>query len=225
VATTAKHESQVIAQGLLRNKHNHVIGIAIRRLLLCLAVLFATTCPARAQIESAIVIAGDPGRALCQITDVTPGLHTLYVVHAFNAGMVASRFKVQSGPGCTLTYVSEVHYFPSTIGNTQTGISVCYGQCTTGDQVIASIDYMGLGTSSSCSQMLIVPHPLAETVEAIKCSGVPTRTFVQDMFVGHNSGCGCPSAHGFAGTAQTFNCLPIAVAASTWGAIKALYRE
>ena len=196
-----------------------------RSTLLVCALLLLVSSRASAQIESSIRIVGDVTVPLCEIND-TPGLHTLYVFHGFNAGMVASRFKVQAGPGATLTYVSEVHYFPSTIGNTQDGISICYGSCTLNDQLLASITYMAYGTSSSCSRMLVVPHPGAQTVEAIKCDGVATRTFVEDMALMHNmSGCGCPPTHGFQGTAQVFTCQPVPVASTTWGAIKALYAK
>jgi hypothetical protein len=122
-----------------------------------------------------------------------------------------------------MTYLSETHYFPMTVGNTQDGISVCYGECTIGDQLVASITYMAYGTSSGCSEVLVVPHPAAQTVEAIRCDGVATRTYVRDMFITHNSGCGCPNTHSFQGTPQLFGCQAVPVASKTWGAIKALY--
>jgi hypothetical protein len=140
--------------------------------------------------ESEIVIAGSPDRGLCTISDLTVGTRTLYVVHAFNAGMVASRFKIEPGPGVTMTYLSETHFFSKTLGNTQDGISVCYGECTTGDQLIASIDYMAYGTSSSCSQMLVVPPTRKLKRQAYRGSD---RDICQDMFVTRTSSCGCPN--------------------------------
>jgi hypothetical protein len=220
------HEVHVMFKGshlmcaLLRTCSAHPSIIALVSFF-----LGALPLGANAQIESSIRIVGDVNVPLCEIND-TPGLRTLYVFHGFNGGMIASRFKIQAGPGVTMTYVSESHYFASTLGNTQDGISVCYGSCTLGDQLLASITYMAYGTSSSCSRMLVVPHPAAQTVEGIKCNGVATRTFVEDMALMHNnSGCGCPPTHGFTGTAQLFGCQPLPVANKTWGAIKALYAD
>jgi len=198
---------------------------ALAALLSSLVIVLQRPPNAMAQIESSIAISGSPDFPLCNVSDVTPGTRTLYIIHRFNPGMNAVRFKIQAGPGVTMTYVSETHYFASTIGNTQSGISVCYGTCTLGNQLIASVTYTTYGTSSGCSKMLVVPHPSAQTVEAIKCNGVATRTYVEELVIEHNSGCGCPDTHGFLGTAQVFGCQPVPVASTTWGAIKALYRN
>ena len=191
--------------------------------LLSCALFILGPSVVKAQIESSIAISGSPNYPLCEINDISPGVRTLYVIHRYNAGVIASRFKIQSGPGITMSYMSETHYFPFTIGNTQEGISVCYGPCELGEKLIASITYMAYGTTSPCSQILVVPHPSAQTVEAIRCDGIPTRTYVEDLAVSHNSGCGCPSTHGFQGTAQVFTCQPVPVANTTWGAIKSLF--
>jgi hypothetical protein len=177
-----------------------------------------------AQIESSIAVWGSPDYPLCEISDL-PGERTLYVVHRFNPGMNAVRFKIEAGPGLTMTYVSEVHHFASTVGNTQDGISVCYGTCTLGNQLIASITYIANGTSAPSSRIVVAPHPSAQTIEAIKCNGVPTRAYGEDMTVSSGGGCGCPVTHSFPGTADVFSCDPAATKNTTWGAIKALYLD
>lgn len=174
--------------------------------------------------EGSITISAADYFHLCALEDDAPGVKTLYILHRFNTGSTASRFKIETGQGATLTYLSEVHHFASTQGNTQDGIAVCYGSCAVGDQLLVTISYMSYGTSSSCSQMLVVPHPAAQTVDAIRCDGVAVRTFVRDLFIARASGCGCPEAHSFPGTPELFDCNPVPVATSTWGAIKALYR-
>jgi hypothetical protein len=159
--------------------------------------------------------------------DDGPGVKTLYVLHDFNPGATASRFKIQTGPGATWTYLSEVHHFATTQGNTQDGISICYGRCVgSGDQpLLVTINYMSYGTSSGCSRILVVPHPSAQTVEAIRCDMVPVQTFVGDLVIETGGGCGCgKDPHTFPGTPQSFDCDPVPVATSTWGGIKALYR-
>jgi hypothetical protein len=182
---------------------------------------------ARAQIEGAImVVTGEPDFYNCAVFDTEPAIHSVYIVHTFNVGSTAVRFKIAPSLGMTMTYLSETHHFPLTNGSTLDGISVCYGTCTVGDQLLVTMSYMSYGTSSPCSQILAVPHPAAQTVEAIGCDDRPVRMAVEDLWVSTPlapcSGCPTP-AHVFPGTAQTFDCTPVPTASVTWGAIKALY--
>jgi hypothetical protein len=161
----------------------------------------------------------------CQLMSV-PGIRTVYVRESFNFGSTAARFKLGLEPGSTWTYVSETHPFPSTLGNTQTGISVCYGSCLVGNILIASVTYMSYGTDQNCSKVLIQPHPDAETVEIMKCDGNPNAAYSRDLYIETSAGfCGCPDAHLIPGIAKHFGCTPVATENSTWGAIKALYRQ
>lgn len=161
----------------------------------------------------------------CQLLSV-PGLRTIYVRESFNFGSTASRFKLALGPGSTWTYVSETHPFAATIGNMQTGISICYGSCIVGNVLIASVTYMSYGTDQNCSKVLVVPHPDAETVEIVKCDGTASVAYSRDLYIESSAGfCGCPDAHLMPGVAKHFDCTPVATASTTWGAIKALYRQ
>jgi hypothetical protein len=141
------------------------------------------------------------------------------------AAAIASRFRIEAGPGMTMTYVSEVHSFPMTVGNSQDGMSVCYGTCQGTDFLIATLTYMSYGTADGCSKLRVVPHPLAETVEAVECDGTLVRSHTLDMYVVTGTGCGCPEFYVFPGAPRSFGCEPLAVQSATWGAIKALYRE
>jgi hypothetical protein len=200
-------------------------SFATRILVLVLALSSLSTSEAYAQPEGSITISAlNLIPTVCALRD-DGGVKSLYVFHEFNTGSTGSRFRIQTGPGATLTYLSEVHHFASTQGNTQDGIAICYGDCAVGDQLLVTISYMAYGTSSNCSKMFVVPHPSAQTVEAIRCDSVPVRTYVGDLFVVSGGGCGCPEAHSFQGTPQLFDCRPVPVATSTWGGIKALYRD
>jgi hypothetical protein len=189
-------------------------------------VLFAgIPLNAQAQVQSSIAIWGDARIPLCEVPDA-PGERTVYVVHTINPGTTAARFKIETGPGNTMTYLSETHYFASTAGTTQDGISICYENCLLDNVVLASITYMAHGTSSSCSRLLVVPHPAAQTVEVMDCAGSSASAYGSDLTL-HlpGGGCGCPVTHSFPGNAQTFSCSPVAVQTTTWGSIKALYRN
>jgi len=176
-------------------------------------------------VEGSIAISGQPNTNWCTLTDSGPAIRTVYVLHTFSLGAIASRFRIMNGPGATLTYLSETHPFASTIGDTQTGVSICYGGCFSGEHLIATVTYMGYGTSGLCSKLLVVPHPLSQTVEAINCNFDPVPTYVQDLAINTATGtCGCPLVHSFPGAAQAFTCDPVATQPTTWGSVKALYR-
>src|SRR5262245_54685270 len=108
-------------------------GVAILAMsLAAFIVAMLASRAAMAQAESQIEISAFAQPHICEVADLTPGPRTFYVFHTFNAGIVSSRFKVESGPGMTMTYISETHPYAMTLGNTQSGISVCYGPCELG---------------------------------------------------------------------------------------------
>jgi hypothetical protein len=160
----------------------------------------------------------------CAGVDV-PGLQTIYVFHTSFVGATRSRFRIQPGPGMTMTYVSEVHRFAQTEGNTQTGITICYdGLCLISSQLLATVTYMRYGTSEDCSKLLIVPHPEAETVEVMNCNLDPETAYVQDFSLDVRY-CGCSPWRLIAGTPRSIVCTPpLPVEEATWGRIKAFYR-
>lgn len=199
--------------------------------LVCMAAAMAFSVaagPASAQFDPEIEISASQYAYECQlINDSGPGVRTVYVRYNYNyGGSTASRFMVTLAPGVDMTYLSETHPFSGTVGDTQNGITVCYGECTTGLIIVASIDYMYNGSTVSCGRLQIVPHPDAETVETMGCDGSSSTPIVRDMYILAPGGiCGCPAAHTFSGTPQSLDCSILAVAAKTWGAVKALYRD
>jgi len=190
--------------------------------LLFLSVTFGTV---NAQSGGFVrIMQGDLDGYECFVLDTQPKVQTLAVLHN-SWGTVASRFKIEAGPGVTMTYLSETHNFAMTSGNTQSGISICYNECLLGDVIVASMSYMGYGTSENCGQLNVVPYPGSQTVEAVRCDGLAVQALAWDLYVFNSfSGCGCPEAHSFEGVPQQFGCSPLLVRNSTWGAIKALYR-
>lgn len=186
--------------------------------------------PAPADTESlipAIQVSAEEFAHGCQLgNDAGPGVRTVYIRHEFNIGSTASRFRLSLGSGVSMTYLSETHPFPMTAGNTQTGISVCYGTCIQGPLVLATVSYMYNGSDVSCGRLDVVPHPDAQTVEVINCFGTPEVAFASDMYILKPGGiCGCPDPHTFTGSPQSFDCAPLRTENVTWGAIKALYRN
>ena len=174
----------------------------------------------RAEVDGAISLQNEFGP--CSVTDNVPGVRTVYVVHAFATnGAIASRFRLEPGDRMTMTYLSETHFVPA-IGNVIDGLSACYGSCEN-LVLIAAVQYMGYGTSATCSQIHVVPYPGADAVEAIDCDGVPASVESLDLRVERGS-CGCPDRRLYTGTPRAFTCEPVATRSATWGAIKALYK-
>lgn len=189
--------------------------------MLCAFLLAGIGVPPVPAQVGMINLASVPNSGACAGRD-TPGLKTIYVQHSIFNGATGSRFRIENGPGATLTYVSEVHHFPQTIGDSQSGITICYEGCIINTQVLVSITYMFYGTSEPCSELRIVPHPDSETVEAMDCNYEPVADYVQDFkFLGD---CGCGFMHDFPGTPRSFGCAPLPAEPSTWGRVKALYR-
>ncbi len=169
------------------------------------------------------ILAGTQGE--CFVLDNGPAMRTVSVRLLFNGGSTAVRFRIEPSPGATMTLVSENHPIATTVGDVTSGISICYAPCTGGTLVLATMTYMTYGTSTTCSQLRVVPHPDAQTVEEIDCFGIPKSIPVQDLVIFRELGdCLCPDPRSVPGAPAMFGCTPVAVATSTWGAIKALYR-
>jgi len=200
-----------------------------RRLVVSASVLITLAASwnnAFTQVEGSIFVSAQPDNFSCVLLDMNPGVHTVHIIHSLSLGAKASRFRIVSGPGMTMTYMSEVHHFPMTVGNTQSGISICYEDCLFGDFLVASMTYMGYGTSAHCSRIQVAGHPESGLVEAMRCNNTSVRMAMEDLAVTPSlGGCACPAPRSIQGTPQDFGCMPVPVAGMTWGAIKALYHD
>lgn len=164
----------------------------------------------------------------CAFLDDIPGTVSFAIYLEPLTPVTQVRFRVESDPGLTLTYMSEVRHLDA-IGDSQTGMMVCFGDCWGGSEFtpMVTMTYMAYGTTEGCARIRIVPYPGAETVEAIDCEGTPIAVTVEDQYVlGEALACfGCPNPYVFPGTPRGFSCQPLPVETSTWGRVKALYRE
>jgi hypothetical protein len=160
------------------------------------------------------------------ILDRDPGLRSVYVRLTFNSGATGARFRVELDPGVTMTYVSESSPY-TTLGYALSGISICFGGCLTGEPLIETITFMSYSTDATCSQVRIVPHPAAQTVEVRKCNGSVVAAYAKPLqIVPHGTiPCPCPTPVLFPGTPSAFDCAPVATEATTWGRVKALYTK
>jgi hypothetical protein len=176
--------------------------------------------------SNVIEVSGDEFGGVCYLgNDSGPGLRTVYVRQSPNFGATASRFRLALSPGATMTYISEVPSF-SSLGNTQDGITLCYGSCVDDfGFLLVAVTFQSFANDQNCSQVMILPHPSSESIEVINCLGQPEIAYGKNLFILAPGGiCGCPVAHLVPGTPQVFGCAPVPVEETTWGRVKALYR-
>ncbi len=219
----AQSRMHLMTRGPMRSHPtSNLLRVAIAAtLMLSFTSLLRTPVRAQPPVGGFIAISTSPIEVTCGFLSNSPGIHTIYVRHTFSAGVMASRFRIEFTDGAAMTYLSQESAFLLN-GDASSGISVCYNTCLIDNEVILKVDYLYQGTSFPCEQFRVLPHPAAQTVEAISCGSTPVRASAQDMYlVGF---CGCLSGHLITGTAATFDCAPVPVATRTWGAIKAMYR-
>jgi len=193
--------------------------VMVRTILMASVLAVLLAAPVGSQQPGFIGLYAEQTWEGCLMFDETPGVRTVYVYHHLGQGR-GVRFRVVAGPGVTMTYLSETHYYP-TLGDTQNGITVCYQQCI-GGPLVATIQYMAYGTSSINTRINVVPHPETNAVEVMNCDGTISGVPVQPLSVNPEGGCLPPVWYGQPTSPQDF-CQALPVQKTTWGSIKALY--
>ena len=189
--------------------------IEIKRSLLiafCL-VLCASTAFAQRGLGS-IDVFTDLTSFSCDFTD-TGGLLQVhvFVTHA-NDGTTAAQWMMKIPSAWT--YLGTTSPFQTVIGDPLNGISIAYGQCLTGDFLIATVNFLGDGGSPVCSHIRIVPDPTAPSglIEIVDCQTEPEKWLFYPLGVGVvNGDARCPCGG-----------WPWPVQETTWGKVKALYQ-
>ena len=158
----------------------------------------------------------DPGATGASIFD-TGGLISLYVVHTGGVPATASQFIAPRPPCFDAIYVGEASQFPTTIGTSQTGISIAYGMCIDPPIHILTIHYLGSGNTGTCCNYALDCDPqdaagLSGQVSAVDCAPTgPNRFYIPVGISWINysftTGCGTP------------------VESTTWGRIKSQYSD
>jgi hypothetical protein len=107
--------------------------------------------------------------------------------------------------------------FPITLGNSQTGVAINYGQCMTGTFQILSITYFGQGTSWPCCYLEVRPDPaaLSGSIDVYDCNDQLQIGYGWGDIVNSDSTCPCNVGLEY--------CYPVAVEEHTWGKIKSLF--
>ncbi len=149
----------------------------------------------------------------CNLADVA-GLNSWHVVHMIVPCATAIRFKAEL-PACYTasgaSFLSDTKPWPVTVGDSQVGVAVAYGQQESAPIHVLTVGSFGNAGTAACCAYPITPAPGSDsgTIEMTDCS------FVDQPNVG--------SQNGMINSDVTCNCL-VAVHETTWGQIKSLYR-
>lgn len=155
-----------------------------------------------------VEIYADPALTQCSLSDTSPRTANVYVSETGYYGDVGLRFRIEPSPGFTGVWISETSPFV-TVGNSQTDLSIGFGSCRYGQFTVLTTTYQLFGTSS-CSTLSIAaangfPWPIC-----VYCAG----EYFCDGYLALHINCD--------GSA---NCNPLATEPTTWGRVKALYRN
>ncbi|HEX5133568.1 MAG TPA: hypothetical protein VFX92_13915 [Candidatus Krumholzibacteria bacterium] len=186
----------------------------MKKFVLTVAILAVSAAPAFAQIGAPAVYADAAGNDC----NITPGAQfttfSAYIVHKSVTGATGSSFKLTTPSGNGFIYQASV---PAagllTIGAIETGISVAYGGCITGDLLVFTINYFATaapGAVPPCQYVVLEADPsaLQGTPLVVDCDYLEYSVVPGKGIIASDASCTCN----------------IPVQESTWGKVKSLYR-
>jgi len=183
----------------------------ITRLLLLGSLIFP--CGAKAASGGRLGLYSDVALSECTLADSSPRIADVYVVHSVTGsaaafdGAISIMFQLGSSAGFTGTWLEDV--LPAgmaAVGTSQSGIIIGY-PCSHSSLVVLKIRYQMHGTSSSCSAVEAIPNAITWT--CFYGDELPVDN--GRLVVNSNQSCSCD--------------MPVATESSTWGRVKAMYRN
>ncbi|UCH82913.1 MAG: hypothetical protein JSW50_10600 [Candidatus Latescibacterota bacterium] len=188
----------------------------MRRMVFLALVIVACASLAFAQAGGGIIISSDTQGIDCNLWDVVAGLANYYIVHIQIPGSIsqatASQFSAPQ-PACLLaTWLSDTTIWPVTIGNSQIGVAIGYGQCQPLPVHVLTMNYFTSGITGACCLYRPQPDPAVPSgqIEAVDCNNNLLTGLGICAIV--NPDASCP-------------CWATPTEESTWGKVKSLYAE
>ena len=160
------------------------------RALIVAVLLLAAAAHGQSQ---RIVLCTELSSCPCESVDNRVALVSIYVVHLYSPGAVASSWMVAQSPDFNCSYVGEAAPWATVIGNTRTGIWISYGLCVVGDALLITINYFCQGLTPACEFLEVVPNPAATTgeIEVVDCSFVTVAGVGGVLIVNNDGSCPC----------------------------------
>jgi hypothetical protein len=197
-------------------------GSIMRRIILATGMLILVTVVVAAANPIAWPPWGDI--ILCQdmdgfdgFFDATPGLISINVIVSGvsgdpGAGLTACQFAAPVSQCFNGVWLSDSQVFPVTLGDSQTGVAIGFGQCLQAPVHVLTINLFCQGPGTECCFVWAVPHPSASSgeIELVDCTetlyfGTGGAAIIQ------------PDAN------QCMQYVP--VQETTWGKMKSLYAK
>lgn len=142
----------------------------MRRSLIWACLYLLSASLVSAQTGGALCLFSDPDGNDCSINDPETGLVTVYVVHTQTDAVTASRFSVPLPSCANWTYIGEMSPFSSVIGNSQTGISVAYGECLSAPVHVLTMHAFSNGGAEEGCPLEVRPDPEVGYVQGVNCN-------------------------------------------------------
>jgi hypothetical protein len=201
---------------------SHLAAVIAPLVVQVFVSLVGLVCPAIAHADFAgrLALYSDASLSQCSLTDTSPGIADIYVVHRIAGtpaalGVVGSIFAIAPSAGFNGTWLEDI--VPAGLtrnGTSPTGIAVGYGgSCRFADLLVLHVRYQMQGTSPPCSSVEVVPHPAYPWMIITTTCGFGDELPVEGGRAIVNADQTCPCDH------------PVAAQPSTWGRIKAMYRD
>jgi len=171
------------------------------KLFLSIVAIVVVAVPVHGQTAGTISVYADVQGTSCNVTDLEPSsIVTLYVIHQNASDVSAAQFRVTPANGANMTWLSDISAYSMT-GDSQTGIGVLYGGCSSAPGNILTINYFGQGLSSFCSEYDIVASPVAQAGAnpgffAYDCGSNEMSPSGSGVKVNPNVSCACSPATG-----------------------------
>lgn len=186
----------------------------MKKFVLTVLALVVIAGPAFAQ-SGDISGYADAAGTNCNIGDTLPfAFIDVFFLHKHTSGGTAAQFTVTLTGGSSLVYISSTEA-PGMLrlGDANVDMSIAYGGCVVGDFLIATVRYLGNGTSAACSRVTLTPAPttpIVGEIAMVDCEN-PANLAVPgkgEAIINPDGTCSCN----------------VSVSEKTWGGIKALYR-
>jgi len=177
-------------------------------MLLALVLVFSASIAFAG--PGSIGIFADNAGTNCNLPDAA-GFGMYYIVHVNTTGSTACMYMALK-PACfTGNFFADQNVFGVVVGNSQTGVSVGYGSCLTGNILVQTMVFMTSGTTPNCCYWTVVPHPFASSgkIEAVDC-------FDQKWYP--------TGGQGIVKSLPSCNC-NVPAEETTWGKVKAIFAE
>jgi hypothetical protein len=146
----------------------------------------------------------------CSAYDTEMAVLSFYVVHVRNLGAEAVWFSAPQ-PACfsTAIHTGDSPVFLTTTGDSQTGVEVLYGRCRSSDVHVLTINYFVQGLTGSCCYYPVGPHPDHGDILVKSCGPELIVATGGEAIINPTPQCVCYTP----------------VQETTWGRIKAMYRQ